>query len=64
MAKVILTFNWDGTVEKEAIGFQGKTCTEQTKFLEEALGATGEKKRFKPEYLDETPQDHNNFLKA
>ena len=48
---VILTFNWDGTVEKEAIGFEGKSCSEQTDFLEKALGAKNQNKRFKPEYL-------------
>ena len=57
MPEVILTFEWDGkTVNKEAIGFDGKTCTEQTDFIEKALGAGNQKRRFKPEYLRQTKQ--------
>lgn len=61
--EVVLTFNWDGTVEKEAIGFEGKSCTELTAFIEKALGAKNEKKRFKPEYLRQNKQNiqqHHN----
>jgi hypothetical protein len=58
MPEVILTFEWDGkTVNKDAIGFTGKTCTEKTDFIEQALGATNQKKKFKPEYL------HQNKVK-
>jgi hypothetical protein len=57
MPEVILTFEWDGkTVNKEAIGFDGKTCIEQTDFIEKALGAVNQKRRFKPEYLRQTKQ--------
>jgi hypothetical protein len=50
-AELILTFNWDGTVEKETVGFEGKGCTAATDFIEKALSAKNEKKRMKPEYL-------------
>ena len=53
--EVILTFEWDGkTVSKEAVGFKGKSCTEKTDFIEKALSAQNQKKRFKPEYLQQT----------
>lgn len=57
MPEVILTFEWDGkTVNKEAKGFEGKSCSEQTDFIEQALGAQNQKKRFKPEYLHQNKQ--------
>ena len=62
--ELVLTFNWDGTVEKEAIGFQGKGCTAMTDFIEKALGARNEKKRFKPEYLRQEPPNQNKRLIA
>jgi hypothetical protein len=49
---VILTFNDDGTVAKEAVGFKGKTCVEQTKFIDEALGGEVRDRKFKVEYND------------
>lgn len=48
--EVILTFNQDGTIEKSVVGFEGKDC-DVTKFIEEALGATDQKRQNKPEYL-------------
>jgi len=58
MPEVIMTFEWDGkTVSKEAIGFTGKACSLQTDFIEKALSAQNQKKKFKPEYL------HQNKVK-
>jgi hypothetical protein len=39
----------DGTVTIDAVGFKGADCEQATKFLEQALGLTAEKRR-KPEY--------------
>lgn len=64
MPEIIMTFDWDGkTVSKEAIGFEGKLCTEQTDFLEKALGAVNQKKRFKPEYLRQETKNKTTRLK-
>lgn len=62
--ELILTFNWNGTVEKETKNFEGKSCTEVTKFIEEALGATDENRRFKPEYLRQERPEMNRRLNA
>lgn len=51
MPEIILTFNWDGTVEKQTRGFKGKSCVKATKFIEDALGEAGERKYTK-EYYD------------
>jgi hypothetical protein len=63
MPELIMTFNWDGTVEKEAKGFEGKACTEQTDFLDKALGAKEQKRRFKPEYLKQQAKVKDNRLR-
>jgi hypothetical protein len=43
--KVILTFEWDGeTVHKDAQGFTGKECAEQTSFIEKGLGILDSRK--------------------
>jgi phage-related tail protein len=59
--ELVLTFNWDGSVSKEAIGFQGKGCTAMTDFIEKALSAKDEKKRFKPEYLRQNKGNTNTI---
>jgi hypothetical protein len=59
--KLIITFNEDGTIEKEAVGFQGKSCTELTDFIEKALSAKNEKKTYKPEYYRQAPPNLNNI---
>jgi hypothetical protein len=53
MAKeIVLTFEWDGkTVHKETFGFEGKACTEETAFIEEALRGRNQKRKFKAEAL-------------
>ena len=38
-----------GQVQIDAVGFKGPDCELATRFLEEALGVVGEKKK-KPEY--------------
>lgn len=40
----------DGSLQIDAVGFQGAECEKATEFLERALGAVSEHKR-KPEYL-------------
>jgi len=52
MPKIILTFEWDGTVTKETQGFVGKECASGTKFIEDALGITKNRK-FKAEYYED-----------
>jgi hypothetical protein len=39
----------DGAITIDAVGFKGADCDQATKFLEQALGLTGQKLR-KPEY--------------
>jgi|WetSurMetagenome_2_1015567.scaffolds.fasta_scaffold225446_3 hypothetical protein len=58
---LILTFNKDGSVEKETTGFNGKSCTEVTQFIEKALGAVNENKRFKPEYTRSNAPNQNRI---
>jgi hypothetical protein len=62
--EVILTFNPDGTVEKEAKGFNGKSCKETTEFIEQALSATNQKFRPKPEYLRQEAPNTNRSVRA
>jgi hypothetical protein len=62
--EVILTFNTDGTVEKEAVGFNGKGCKETTEFIEKALGATNQKFRAKPEYTRQEDPNTNRSVRA
>lgn len=66
MPELVLTFEWDGkTVHKEAIGFEGKNCSAETDFIEAALSAKNQKKRYKPEYYRQAKQtDRRNRLKA
>lgn len=54
MKTITLTFNEDGTVEKEVQGFKGSTCKGATKFIEQAIGTVTEEK-LSPEYYIPTP---------
>jgi hypothetical protein len=38
-----------GEIQIDAVGFQGADCEKATRFLEEALGVVGQKRK-KPEY--------------
>jgi hypothetical protein len=59
---LLLTFEWDGkTVHKETSGFEGKKCTEITKFIEDALNGTDKKITFKPEFYRKTPDSGNRI---
>lgn len=50
-----LTLIFDkGKVLKETSGFEGKSCTETTAFVEEILNAKNQKVTFKPEYSRNT----------
>lgn len=49
--KVIITFNPDGTVESEAIGFQGTACDKALKAVEHALESKPTNVKRKPEYF-------------
>lgn len=51
--EIVLSIFLDGTIQTEVVGAEGKTCTELTKVLEEALG-TVEERKFKPEYRQDT----------
>lgn len=39
----------DGSIRIDAVGFKGADCEKATKFLEDALGVTADRKR-KPEF--------------
>lgn len=39
----------DGSIKIDAVGFKGADCEKATKFLEDALGVTADRKR-KPEF--------------
>lgn len=54
MKEIILTFNDDGTVDKEVKGFKGGTCKDATKFIEQAIGTVTEEK-LSPEYYLPNP---------
>ncbi len=49
-AKTIeIIVNPDGSLKIDAVGFTGSDCEQATKFLEEALGTVGDKRK-KPEF--------------
>jgi len=47
--RVEITLGPDGTIDVDAIGFEGQTCEEATKFLDELFGEA-ENKTLKEEY--------------
>ena len=49
MRKIKIVIKEDGTVEADAIGFQGKACEEAMKFISDALGEEISEKK-KAEY--------------
>lgn len=49
MEQINVDIGPDGAVKIDAVGFSGPDCEHATKFLEEALGTTMQKRR-KPEY--------------
>lgn len=64
MPEMILTFDWDGkTVHKETKNFEGKSCTEDTAFIEKALGGHDMKRKFKDEYNKQKKKRLNSGLK-
>lgn len=50
-----------GGISIDAIGFKGTDCEQATKFLEDALGTTTQKRR-KPEYQARNKQRHQQRL--
>ena len=50
-----------GGISIDAIGFKGADCDQATKFLEEALGKTTQKRR-KPEYQARNKQQRQQRL--
>lgn len=55
MKTIQVTVAPDGSIKIEGVGFKGAECEKATKFLEDALGVTADRKR-KPEYH----QGHTN----
>jgi len=49
-----ISFQKDGTRTVEAIGYQGSSCKEATKYLEDALGLAGEDVKKAEWYLENT----------
>ena len=63
--ELTITFEWDGkTVHKETSGFEGKSCAEKTKFIEDALNGVNQKRRFKSEYNHKEVLVKDNRLKS
>jgi hypothetical protein len=58
MKEIIVEISPDGAVHVEAFGYQGNSCEEATKFIEESLGQTVEQKR-KPEYYRQQRNTRN-----
>ncbi len=52
MSKEVITVVVDeaGNIELSADGMRGKSCVEKTKWVEEALGLSDGKRKFKPEF--------------
>ncbi len=50
-----------GEIEIDAVGFKGPDCEKATRFLEEALGAVGQKIK-KPEYRQRTTTTNQQRL--
>ena len=48
--EIVIEIGEDGSIELRAEGFKGKDCEEKTKFIEEALGLAGWKRKKLPEY--------------
>lgn len=65
MAKELtLTFEWDGkTVNKETSGFEGKSCTAETAFIEEALNGRNKKLKKKSEYYRAEVKERTDRLR-
>ena len=58
-----LTLIFDnGKVLKETSGFEGKSCTETTAFVEEILNAKNQKITFKREYMHNTKKAERGLL--
>ncbi|MEM4250935.1 MAG: DUF2997 domain-containing protein [Candidatus Bathyarchaeia archaeon] len=57
--RMVLTFRWDGTVNKETCGFKGKACVDQTRFIEAALGTPIDERKFKHEDNEPFFDAHN-----
>jgi hypothetical protein len=51
----------DGGLTIDAVGFKGADCDQATKFLEQALGVTGVRRR-KPEYHQSTRRKNQQTL--
>jgi hypothetical protein len=51
----------DGAIKIDAVGFKGADCDQATKFLEQALGVSGQKQR-KPEYYHSTRRKNQQTL--
>jgi hypothetical protein len=50
-----------GEIQIDAVGFKGPDCEQATKFLEEALGAVGQKTK-KPEYHQQARKTNQQRL--
>lgn len=60
--EVILTFD-EGKVLKETIGFEGDDCINKTAFIMEALQAKNNKRKLKPEYMNNVKKQKNERIK-
>jgi hypothetical protein len=58
---VEVTVEATGSIKIDAIGFKGSDCEQATRYLEEALGAIGTKRR-KPEYHQRRAVSHQQKL--
>lgn len=52
MKEINITFDKDGNVSIEAMGFKGTSCEKATQAIEKALAGKDFKKSLKPEYYE------------
>lgn len=63
MKEIKLTFNTDGTVEKEVSGFTSSKCLEETDFIDQAIGVVSKTEMKQEFYAPETVgTDQQAFL--
>ena len=60
MKEIIVDIGLDGEVKVETKGYKGKSCTDASKFIEEALGTVTSNK-FTPEYYQK--EQEKNTIK-
>jgi hypothetical protein len=63
MGEIMLVFKWDGTVQKETRGFEGKSCVDKTKFLDDAIGNAEDPQFTEEAFKEDKPEQYKNLNK-